>query len=153
VGCRLGRRGPGGVVGQALSYSSLSTLFIIRCNIKNIVIFYQTLFYVIRLRKSHQRVPDEILICFLQKNIKRSVNKQANDLPDYNVTISLPAENGHTNSFMRSNSSYELLLQDTSTSEIIEVIEKPQLKWDASAKHKRQYFQLMLASHTMLFPQ
>lgn len=51
------------------------------------------------------------------------------------ITISLPAENGNTDSFMRSNSGCELLLQDTSTSEIIEVIEKPQLKWDASAKH------------------
>jgi hypothetical protein len=41
VGCRLGTRGPGGVVGQALPYSSLSTLIIIRCNVKNNVIFYQ----------------------------------------------------------------------------------------------------------------
>lgn len=51
------------------------------------------------------------------------------------ITISLPAENGNTDSFMRSNSGCELLLQDTSTSELREVIEKPQLKWDASAKH------------------
>jgi hypothetical protein len=47
VGCHLGRRGPGGVVGQALPYSSLSTLIIIRCNVKNKVTFIKTLIYVI----------------------------------------------------------------------------------------------------------
>jgi hypothetical protein len=75
------------------------------------------------------------MLSVFYKNIKRSVNNQANDLPDHNITISLPAENGHIDSFMHSNSGCELLLQDTSTSELREVIEKPQLKWDASAKH------------------
>jgi hypothetical protein len=47
VGCRLGRRGSGEVVGQTLPYSSLSTLIIICCNIKSNAIFIKSPIYVI----------------------------------------------------------------------------------------------------------
>lgn len=40
----------------------------------------------------------------------------------------------------------------TSTSEVTKVIGRPQLKWDASAEHYRQYFQLMFVVHTRLLP-
>jgi hypothetical protein len=44
VGCRLGKRGLGGVVGEALPHSSVPTLFIIRCTIKNLLSFIKLRF-------------------------------------------------------------------------------------------------------------